>query len=102
MIENRIIVGIGLLVTLVKMTWKWRMYMMSNPLVVDMIIYIALLLIHWGTYSGVMVVTVGAMTCSLTLTAARFLYGHIDKGTYVPGRFSVADQLFSPQTQQLW
>lgn len=93
MIENGIIVGIGLLVTLVKMTWKWRMHMMSNPLVVDAIIFIALLLIHWGTYSGVMVASVGAMTCSLTLSAARFLYGHIEKGEYVPGHFNVASKL---------
>ena len=93
MIENGIIVGIGLLVTLVKMTWKWRMHMMSNPLVVDMIIFIALLLIHWGTYSGVMVASVGAITCSLTLAVARHLYGHVEKGSYIPGRFSVADRL---------
>ncbi len=93
MIENGIIVGLGLLVTLVKMTWKWRMHMMSNTLAVDMIIFVALLLIHWGTYSGVMVASVGAMTCSLTLSAARWLYGHVDKGEYVPGHFNVASKL---------
>jgi hypothetical protein len=93
MIEMGIVVGIGLLVTLVKMSWQWRMTMLSNPLFVDMIIFIGLLLIHWGTYSGVMVATVGAMTCSLTLSGARYLYGHIAKGVYKPGKFNIARAL---------
>lgn len=93
MIEMGIVVGIALLVTLVKMNWRWRMHMLSNPLVVDMIIFISLLLIHWGTFSGVMVATVGAMTCSLTLSAARWLYGHVEDGAYVPGYFDIGSKL---------
>lgn len=93
MIEMGIVVGIALLVTLVKMNWTWRMRMLSNPLLVDTIIFIALMLIHWGTFSGVMVATVGAMTCSLTLSAAKFLYGHVADGKYVPGYFDVASKL---------
>ena len=93
MIEMGVIVGIGLLVTLVKMSWSWRMSMLSNPLFIDMAIFVALLLIHWGTYSGVMVATVGAMTCSLTLSAARFLYGHMEQGVYVPGRINIKEKL---------
>ena len=93
MIEMGIVVGIGLLVTLVKMNWKWRMHMLSNPLTVDLIIFVALCLIHWGTFSGVMVATVGAMTCSLTLSGARFLYGHVENGKYVPGYFDIGSKL---------
>ena len=93
MIEMGIVVGIGLLVTLVKMSWKWRMHMLSNPLFVDALIFIALLLIHWGTFSGVMVASVGAMTCSLTLAGARALFGHVELGKYKPGYFNVAREL---------
>ncbi len=93
MIEMGVVVGIGLLVTLVKMNWKWRMYMLSSPLLVDLIIFVALLLIHWGTFSGVMVATVGAMTCSLTLSAARFLYGHVESGQYISGYFDIGSKL---------
>ena len=93
MIEMGVVVGLGLLVTLVKMTWKWRMAMLSNPLLVDMMIFIGLLLIHWGTFSGVMVATVGAMTCSLTLSGARALYGHIEAGRYYPGYFDISSKL---------
>jgi hypothetical protein len=93
MIEMGVVVGMGLLVSLVKMSWQWRMHMLSFPLVVDAIIFVSLLLIHWGTFSGVMVATVGAMTCSLTLSGARWLYGSVQGGTYVPGYFDVGSKL---------
>ena len=93
MIEMGIVVGIGLLVTLVKMSWTWRMHMLSYPLAIDLIIFIALCLLHWGTFSGVMVATVGALTCSLVLSGARKLYGHVESGTYVPGYFDIGSKL---------
>jgi membrane-bound ClpP family serine protease len=93
MIEMGIVVGMGLLISLVKMNWKWRMHLLSNPLTMDILIFISLCLIHWGTYSGVMVATVGAMTCSLVLSGARWLYGHVEDGTYVPGYFDIGSKL---------
>ena len=93
MIEMGVVVGIGLLVTLVKMSWQWRMHMLSYPLAIDLIIFIALCLLHWGTFSGVMVATVGAMVCSLTLSGARWLYGHCESGAYVPGYFDIGSKL---------
>ena len=93
MIEMGIVVGIGLLVSLVKMNWQWRMRVLSAPLMMDALIFIALLLIHWGTFSGVMVATVGALTCSLVLSGARALYGHIVDSRYVAGYFDVSNKL---------
>lgn len=93
MIEMGVVVGIGLLVTLVKVAWSTRMWMLSHPLFMDAIIFIALTLIHWGTFSGVMVATVGALTCSLVLSAARKLYGHYENGDYVRGMYDVSDKL---------
>lgn len=93
MIEMGIVVGIGLLVTLVKASWHWRMHMLSNPLFMDALIFISLLMIHWGTFSGVMVATVGAMTCSLVLSATRKLYGHVESGVYQPGYFDIGSKL---------
>ena len=88
-----VVVGIGLLVSLVKMSWAWRMRMLSYPLTIDMLIFIALVLLHWGTFSGVMVASVGAMTCSLVLSGARWMYGHIDNGTYKAGYFDISSKL---------
>lgn len=93
MLEMGIIVGIGLLVTLVKMSWKWKMRTLSAPLIVDVIVFILLITIHWGTFSGVMVATIGALTCSLVLSGARKLYGFVESGEYKPGYFDVSSKL---------
>jgi hypothetical protein len=93
MIEMGIVVGIGLLVTLVKASWSIKMWMLSHPLFMDAFIFIALCLIHWGTFSGVMVATVGALTCSLVLSGVRKLYGHRENGDYVPGMYNVSDKI---------
>lgn len=93
MIEMGIIVGIGLLVTLCKMNWKWRMRTLSNPLLLDVMIFLILTLLHWGTFSGIMVATIGALTCSLVLSGARKVYGFIKSGCYVPGYFDVSSKL---------
>lgn len=93
MIEMGIVVGIGLLMILVKMSWRWRIRTLSSPLFVDALIFFVLLLIHWGTFSGVMVATVGAMTCSIVLSTARWLYGYTEAGVYQPGKFDVSSRL---------
>lgn len=93
MIEMGIVVGIGLLVSLVKMSWGWRMRVLSNPLLLDVMIFTILMLLHWGTFSGVMVATIGALTCSLVLSGARALYGHIENGEYKAGYFDISSKL---------
>lgn len=93
MIEMGIVVGMGLLISLVKMSWAWRMRVLSNPLLLDVMIFTALMLLHWGTFSGVMVASVGAMTCSLVLSGARYLYGHIENGSYIAGYFDISSKL---------
>lgn len=94
MLEMGFVVGIALLFSMAKMNWRWRLRLLSNPFVVDVIVFALLVLLHWGTYSGVMVATIGAMTCSITLTVGRKLFGYIDKnGDYVPGKYNISDKL---------
>lgn len=93
MIEMGVVVGIGLLMSLVKMSWRWKMYVLSQPLLVDLIVFVLLMIIHWGTFSGVMVATVGALFCSLTLSGARYMYGHVEDGLYIPGVFDASSKL---------
>ncbi len=93
MIEMGIVVGIALLVTLSKSNWLWRMRILSNPLFMDVMIFALLCILHWGTFSGVMVATFGALTCSLILSAARALYGQVKDGGYIPGYFDISSKL---------
>lgn len=93
MIEAGLIVGIALLISLAKMNWHWRMRILSNPLLMDIIIFTLLVLLHWGTYSGVMVATIGAMVCSLVLAAGRKAVGYMENGDYVPGIKNISEEL---------
>lgn len=93
MLEMGIVVGLGLLVTLVKLNWKWRMRMLSHPVFVDLVVFFGLTVLHWGTYSGVMVATVGALFCSIVLSIARKCVGYIGANGYVAGIWNVEDKL---------
>lgn len=93
MIEAGIAVGACLLWSLWKMPWRWRMHILSNPITMDAIILVALLLIHWGTFSGIMAATIGAGICSFALSGARALCGHVEDGEYIPGYYNFKPQL---------
>lgn len=85
--------ALGLLLILVKLDWRWRMRLLSNPLKVDIGIFILLFVLHAGTYSGVMVATIGALLCSIVLSLGRKLFGHTEAGSYVPGIFNISSKL---------
>lgn len=93
MIEAGLFVAIGLLATLIKMNWKWRMRMLSNPVKMDIALFIFLIAIHGGTFSGGMAATIGALACSAVLSAGRWLYGYIENGNYVVGVFNISHKL---------
>lgn len=89
MIEMGIIVAIGLIVTFCKLSWKNKLRMLSYPIAMDIAIFALLCFLHWGTFSGVMVATIGALTCSLVLSAGRWAFGYMTKGRYIPGKWAV-------------
>lgn len=93
MIEMGIVVALGLFVMYIKMSWRGRMWVNSNPLTVDVMVFVGLTALHWGTFSGVMVAAVGALFCSLTISAARYFVGYITKGVYTPGVMDVSAKL---------
>jgi hypothetical protein len=41
----------------------------------------------------VMVATIGALVCSLILSAGRKAYGHIESGDYKPGYIDISNKL---------
>lgn len=93
MLEMGIIVALGLLVTMAKLPWRAKLWMTGHPLLMDAIVFAFLIVIHWGTFSGVMVATIGALFCSITLSCAKWLIGHINAGKYYPGKFNVIERL---------
>ncbi len=93
MIEMGIVVSLGLLVMLIKLPWRHRMWIISHPVLMDVTVFVGLTAIHWGTFSGVMVAAVGALFTSIVLGAAKWLFGHCVGSTYHPGKFDVSNKL---------
>lgn len=93
MLEMGIVVALGLLVVLAKLPWRMKLRVISNPILADASIFIFLTMIHWGTFSGVMVATVGALFCSITLSIAKWAVGSVVNGRYVPGHFNMSSKL---------
>jgi len=93
MLEGGILVALGLLVVMAKISWRWKMRMVSNPVATDLLVFVLLLTLHWGTFSGVMVATIGSLVCSVVLSLARKMYGHINGNRYYPGVFNIVDRL---------
>lgn len=95
-IESGFIVAAGLLLAFYKCSWQARMRMLSNPLFMDVFIFTLLTLIHWGTFSGVMVAATGALICSALISLGRYTYGFIDEGNYFPGVMNIVNKLVKP------
>ena len=93
MIESGTVVGIALLFSLGKMSWPWKLRILSNPLIVDAIVFIGLCILHWGTFSGVMAATIGAFIVSMMLSLGRWLFGYMDGKRYMHGYINIEELL---------
>lgn len=92
-IESGIIVALGLIFWFFKCSWKNRMRMLSNPLALDIAIFVLLNILHWGTFSGVMVAATGSLICSGLISVGRWAVGYQSGKTYHPGVWNVAHHL---------
>lgn len=92
MIEMGLVVALGLIVLYAKVGWKTRLWINSHPVLMDIIVFIFLNAIHWGTFSGLMVAAVGALACSLTISLARKWFGYIEHGQYVRGWINLLER----------
>jgi hypothetical protein len=84
-IESGLIVAAGLLFAFAKMSWAQRQWVLDHPLFMDILIFVFLNILHWGTFSGVMVAATGSLVCSGLLTLGRCMFGHNTKGVFTPG-----------------
>lgn len=92
-IESGVIVALGLIFTFCKLSWRARLKMLGHPLAMDAFVFIALTTLHWGTFSGVMVATTGALICSALISLGRWAVGYVESNVYFPGHFNVKAKL---------
>ena len=78
-----IFLGVSLL--LIKLPRRWMLRALNHTLAIDLIVSGLVLLIHFGTFSGVMVATVAGLLMSMATSGLKRLVGYIAGDNYYPG-----------------
>lgn len=79
-----IFLGVGLIFA--KLPRRTMLKALKHDLKIDLAVTALVLIIHWGTFSGVMAATVAGLMTSLATSGLKSLIGYVDNGTYYPGR----------------
>ena len=87
MIETGLVVFLGLLLIMAKLPRRLMLKALHHDLKVDILVSVLTLLIHWGTFSGVMAATVAGLMTSFATSGAKRLFGYIADNRYHPGVF---------------
>jgi hypothetical protein len=83
-----VFLGVGLL--LAKLPRRTMLRVLKYDLMLDVAVTLLVLLIHWGTFSGVMTATVAGLLTSLATSAVKRWIGYVDGDFYHPGRLRLA------------
>lgn len=60
---------------------------LKHDLAIDLMVSMIVLLIHWGTFSGVMAATVAGLLTSLATSGLKRMFGYIDGNSYIVGKW---------------
>ena len=71
---------------LVKLPRRTMLRVLKHDLLLDIAVSLITLMIHWGTFSGVMAATVAGLLTSIATSGLKRFVGYIDGNTYCPGR----------------
>ncbi len=85
MIETGFVVFLGVVLVLAKLPRRLMLKALNHAIALDLTVSVLVLIVHWGTFSGVMAATVAGLMTSLATSGAKRLFGYIDNKRYVPG-----------------
>jgi hypothetical protein len=79
-----IFLGVTLLLT--KLPRRTALRILKYDLALDLMVTAAVLIIHFGTFSGLMAATVAGLMMSVATSGMKRLVGYVDGNVYYPGR----------------
>ena len=85
MLATGFVVFLGVILILTKLPRRLMLRALHHDIAIDLVVSVATLIIHWGTFSGVMAATVAGLLTSLATSGAKRLFGFIKGATYYPG-----------------
>jgi nucleoside permease NupC len=86
MLITGFLIFLGAALILVKLPRRMMLRLLKHDLMLDLAVSLLTLIIHWGTFSGVMAATVAGLMMSLATSGLKRLFGYIDHGIYYVGR----------------
>jgi NhaP-type Na+/H+ or K+/H+ antiporter len=86
MITTGFTIFLGVALILAKLPRRTMLRVLKHDLLLDLVVSLITLVLHWGTFSGVMAATVAGLLTSLATSALKKLVGFIDGDKYWPGR----------------
>lgn len=86
MLATGFTIFLGVALILIKLPRRTMLRVLKHDLALDIAVSILTLLIHFGTFSGVMAATVAGLLTSIATSAAKRWIGYIDGEFYHPGR----------------
>ena len=87
MLMTGLMVFLGVALILAKLPRRLMLKALHHDVALDLLVSTLVLIIHWGTFSGVMAATVAGLLTSLATSGAKRLFGHVQNGRYFPGVF---------------
>ena len=85
MLATGFMIFLSVVLILAKLPRRLMLKALHHDAALDLAVSILVLVIHWGTFSGVMAATVAGLMTSLMTSGAKRLFGYIDGNRYVPG-----------------
>lgn len=85
MIETGIAIFLGLVFIFIKLRKRTMLRLLRHDMAIDVAVTVLTLVVHWGTFSGVMAATFAGLLTSIGTSAAKKAFGYIDGDLYHPG-----------------
>jgi nucleoside permease NupC len=87
MFTTGLAIFLGLVLLFVKLPRRMMLRWLRYDVAIDIAVTLLVLIIHFGTFSGVMAATFAGLLTSVGTSAAKRLFGFMDRGLYYPGIF---------------
>ena len=85
MLATGFMIFLSVVLILAKLPRRLMLKALHHDVALDLAVSVLVLVIHWGTFSGVMAATVAGLLTSLMTSGAKRLFGYISGNRYVPG-----------------
>ena len=87
------VIFVGVAAVFIKLPLKWSLWLLGHHVATDVGVTVLVLVLHWGTITGLMSATVAGLICSVTTSVGRCLYGYRLGNFYYPGHYDLSGRL---------